>query len=98
MKKERGPLDCHQLRKIISAVFYGGIALLAVCWLLLSGNGSTVPVFLIVLCAIGAVGVFGGIMLAYACLRCPYCGASLMLGGRIPSRIPNFCPKCGKPL
>ena len=30
--------------------------------------------------------------------RCPYCGASLMAGGQMPSSLPHFCPDCGKTL
>ena len=40
----------------------------------------------------------GSLLTAFSKLRCPYCGASLMAGGRMPSSLPHFCPDCGKTL
>ncbi len=40
----------------------------------------------------------GSLLTAFSKLRCPYCGASLMIGGRMPSSLPHFCPDCGKTL
>ena len=37
-------------------------------------------------------------MYAAVQLRCPYCGKSLMAGGRLPGSVPHFCPGCGKSL
>lgn len=91
-------MDCRQMLKVVKQTFYGGLGLLLAAWIILQCSQDTAPVFAIFLCVLGVIGVFGGILLAYRRLRCPHCGASLMLGGRIPSQLPNFCPECGKPL
>ena len=31
-------------------------------------------------------------------VRCPACGETLCLNGRIPMRLPETCPHCGHPL
>jgi len=53
---------------------------------------------IVVLCILAIILVIAGLVLAYGYLRCPYCGASLCLNGRIPTRLPRYCPQCGKPL
>lgn len=98
MDNANEPMSCHQALKIVHGLFYGGLGLLLLAWAVLSLSEKTVPVPAVILCILGIVGVVSGIVLAYARLRCPHCGASLMLGGRIPSSLPNFCPDCGKPL
>ena len=99
MDNTNEPMSCHKALKIVNGLFYGGLGLLLLAWVASSlSRGNTVPVPAIVLCILGIVGLVSGIVLAYARLRCPYCGASLMLGGRIPSSLPNFCPACGKRL
>lgn len=98
MGNKNKPLSCHKALKIVHGLFYGGLGLLLVAWAVLSLSQETVPVPAGVLCVLGIVGIVSGIVLAYARLRCPYCGASLMLGGRIPSRLPNYCPDCGRTL
>lgn len=99
MDNANEPMNCHKALKIIHGLSYGGLGLLLLAWAASSlSRGNTVPVPAIVLCILGIVGLVSGIVLAYTRLRCPHCGASLMLGGRIPSSLPNFCPDCGKPL
>lgn len=98
MDNANGPMNCHKALRIVHGLFYGGLVLLLLAWAVLSLSQVVVSVPAIVLCILGIVGVVSGIVLAYARMRCPYCGASLMLGGRIPSSLPNFCPDCGKPL
>ena len=39
-----------------------------------------------------------GAVLAVWKVRCPHCGASLMLRGRLPLSLPPHCPGCGKKL
>ena len=46
----------------------------------------------------GAALTAVGLGLAFSRLRCPHCGESLMLGGRLPTRLPKHCPGCGKEL
>lgn len=89
-------MGCREILTAVNASFYGGFVLMLLCLLLASG-GET-PGWLIAMGLLGFLGCAFGILLACTRLRCPHCGASLMLGGRIPTRLPNFCPKCGKPL
>lgn len=95
MKQKKGKMN---LGKILGAAYglcFGGLLLLAVgCGIQYRWDVT----FGIVLAVLGVAAMVSGIVLAYARLRCPHCGASLMLGGRIPSSLPNFCPDCGKPL
>ena len=95
MKQKKGKMN---LGKILGAAYglcFGGLLSLALgCGIKYRWNATLG----FVLAVLGLVAVVSGIVLAYARLRCPHCGASLMLGGRIPSSLPNFCPDCGKPL
>ena len=89
-------MDCRQVLRLVNGGFYGGFGGMLLCLLLASGEEA--PGWLIALGVLGVLCSFFGILLAYTRLRCPHCGASLMLGGRIPTGLPNFCPACGKPL
>lgn len=90
-------MDCRETLEVVNWIFYGSLVLLAVSLIILYASGvfSTV---MIVVGFLSVAGMISGIILAYLHLRCPHCGASLMLGGRIPTHIPNFCPECGEPL
>ena len=60
---------------------------------------NTVPrVLAALLLAAGAALLITGLVLACRKVRCPHCGASLMPGGRLPLRLPPYCPGCGKKL
>ena len=61
-------------------------------------RGNDVPVFLWITAGVGILIMAGSLLTAFSKLRCPYCGASLMAGGRMPSSLPHFCPDCGKTL
>ncbi len=89
-------LTLHQVMRLSNVLLLAGVALL-----LLSGavaEGETAVALIIVLCILAIILVIAGLVLAYGYLRCPRCGASLCLGGRIPGRLPRYCPQCGKPL
>ena len=71
--------------------------------MLLSGLMARAEVDHIILCVLlllaGAVLMIWG--WTYGKLRCvcPRCGCSLYESGvRMPSRLPNFCPRCGQEL
>lgn len=95
MKGGNGSMDLQKTLKVVYILFFGGLGLLVLAWIILSLSKVTVSIPAIISCVLGIVATVAGIVLAHARLRCPYCGASLMLGGRIPSRLPNFCPECG---
>ena len=61
-------------------------------------RGNDVSVFLWIAAGVGILIMAGSLLTAFSKLRCPYCGASLMAGGRMPSSLPHFCPDCGKTL
>ena len=94
--KKLDSLTLHQVMRLSNVLLLAGVALL-----LLSGavaEGETALALIVVLCILAIILVIAGLVLAYGYLRCPYCGASLCLGGRIPTRLPRYCPQCGKPL
>ena len=94
MKKKQ--MDCHQVLKLVHILFYGGLVLLLAAWVAVSVGGEVAPA---VPCAsLGLLGILGGMIFAFARLRCPRCGKSLCLGGRIPMHLPGFCPNCGERL
>ena len=61
-------------------------------------RGNDVSVFLWIAAGVGILIMAGSLLTAFSKLRCPYCGASLMAGGRVPTDLPHFCPDCGKNL
>ena len=86
--------DCHRTLKKVNLLFYSGFGLLVLTWVVreITEELFTPPVIL------GVVFMIAGLILASRRLRCPYCGDSLCLGGRLPIRLPDYCPHCGKPL
>ena len=99
--KQKAPMGPHRLLKICNGFFFGGLGLMAVIYLIgesYQWRGNNVPAFLWFAAGAGLLCMFGSVLAAFLKVRCPYCGASLMLGGRIPSSLPHFCPDCGKDL
>lgn len=95
--KKLDSLTLHQVMKISNVLLIAAVALL-----LLGGAvaeaGMTSGVWIAALCILAIILVIAGLVLAYGYLRCPHCGASLCLNGRVPTRLPCYCPQCGKPL
>ena len=95
--KRKLPADLSTLLGVITVLFCGGLGLILLSCLLVSvfpipeavGGG---------LLFLGVCVLVSSLVLAYSRIRCPYCGGSLMLRGRLPSSLPRFCPHCGKPL
>ena len=75
--------------------FYGGLILLLLCWMMISGGGSEPWMGWMVLAVVGAIASFGALFYCWAAFRCPYCNASLMPGHRMPTRVPAYCSACG---
>ena len=90
--------DCGKVLRTGRRLFYGGLGVLLLEYLLL----QTLSLDKISLTAAIAVAVAGvvciaaGLLLVALRLVCPRCGASLMLGGRMPSHLPEYCPHCGE--
>ena len=99
--QKKAPMGPHKLLKLCIGFFFGGLGLTAVSYLIgesYQWRGNDVPVFLWIAAGVGILIMAGSLLTAYSKLRCPYCGASLMAGGRMPSSLPHFCPDCGKTL
>ena len=94
--KEKKPVGPHKLLKICRRLFFSGaLTMLAAAYLIgrfYTWRGNDVSVFLWI-----AAGVWNpdhGRKPSDRLfeLRCPYCGASLMAGGRMPSTPASFLP------
>lgn len=99
--RKRTPISLGKALRLTKLLFYGGLGLAVVIYFACQSTlwqEREFPPFLVALAVLGLLGVLAGLGLAFASLRCPHCGASLMAGGRIPSRLPRFCPDCGKPV
>ena len=96
----KGKKDKTVPRKVLETshgLCFGGLLLLALgCGIQYRWNAAPG----IALAVAGVAIILAGLVLAGARLRCPYCDASLLRGGRflLPADVPNFCPNCGKPL
>lgn len=87
-------MTCHQALRVTQLLLCGGLLLLAAAGLLL--NVHAVPRALTAfLMAVWFVLWAAGAVLAAWKVRCPHCGASLMLRGRLPLSLPPHCPGCG---
>ena len=110
MKKKR--MNCFRALRISNILFYTGFVLMAVSLLLYNtasksaidtlvhGGGSVVvnETLYYAGAGIGAVLCLAGLILAFARVRCPHCGMSLMPAFRLPLTLPACCPACGEKL
>ena len=99
--QKKVPMGPHKLLKVCNGCFFGGLGLTAVIYLIgesYQWRGNDVPVFLWIAAGAGLLCMFGSVLTAFLKVRCPYCDASLMAGGRVPTSLPHFCPDCGKDL
>ena len=99
--QKKGPMGPHKLLKVCNGFFFGGLGLTAVIYLIgesYQWRGNDVPAFLWLAAGAGLLCMFGSVLAAFLKVRCPYCDASLMAGGRMPTSLPHFCPDCGKTL
>lgn len=97
--KKLDSLTLHQVMWISNGLWLAAVVLL----LLLSGavakGGKEISVaWIVALCILAIILLIAGLALGHGYLRCPHCGASLCLNGRVPTRLPRYCPQCGKPL
>ena len=99
--QKKAPMGPHKLLKVCNGFFFAGLGLTAVIYLIgesYQWRGNEAPMFLWLIAGAGFLSLFRGLQIASLRLCCPYCGASLMAGGRMPSSLPHFCPDCGKSL
>mgnify|MGYP000484725815 CR=1 FL=1 len=99
--QKKAPMGPHKLLKVCNGFFFDGLGLTAVIYLIgesYQWRGNEAPMFLWLIAGAGFLSLFRGLQIASLRLCCPYCGASLMAGGRMPSSLPHFCPDCGKSL
>ena len=98
---KKAPMGPHKLLKICKGFFFGGLGLTAVIYLVgesYQWRGNDVPFLLWLAVGASILSMIGGLLAAFLNVRCPYCGKSLMAGGRMPDSLPHFCPDCGKDL
>lgn len=96
MKRKKTPIDCRKGLNMARVLFYGGIGLVILS--IAIGDMADSEAMMCVLGALGIIGMAAGVAVCYLYVRCPHCGVSLMLGGRIPSSLPHYCPDCGEKL
>ncbi len=99
MREKKGKTNLSKILGASYGLCFGGLVLLALgCGISYRWDTARTPG--IVVGVLGLLTIVAGLVLAGARLRCPYCDASLMSGGRfpLPTDVPNFCPHCGKPL
>lgn len=85
--------DPHAALKRTKILFYVGLAFLLL-GLAVSGMMDASHI-LGGFAVCGIVMVVAGLVVGFTYVKCPYCDGSLMLGGRIPGSLPNYCPHCG---
>lgn len=99
MKEKKDKANLRKILEVSYALCFGGLLLQALGFgIAYRWSAALTPG--IVVGVLGLLTIVAGLVLAGARLRCPYCDASLMSGGRfpLPTDVPNFCPHCGKPL
>lgn len=97
MNRKQEPVDFRRTLRRVHVLFYGGLAVLGLTCLAAS-TGTQATVFLLVCLFVGAGLSLAGGFLAWARLRCPYCGAPLLPGGKVPGKLPRYCANCGERL
>lgn len=85
-------MDCIRAMEIFKIMFFGGLACAVVALLV----GLVFEPIMYTLGWVGIIGVVGGLIFGYSKIRCPYCGAMLLIG-RLPG-VPRVCPECGEKL
>lgn len=87
-------LTPRQALKITHGLCYGGLAgtfLSVVIGACINRVGM-----IMILGVAGLSCMIAGIIFGNLRVRCPECFGSLTIGGRIPTRLFEYCPHCGK--
>lgn len=102
MKKAKKPADCRWTMTVSRALFISGLMLILIAWgvstNVTASNQAVLSGMMLTLMMIGVLVILAGVIYAWRKLRCPACGETLCLNGRIPMRLPETCPHCGHPL
>ena len=96
--KKLDSLTLHQVLRLSDVLCLAGVALLLLGGAVAKGGKELSMAWIIALCILAIILLIAGLVLGHGYLRCPHCGASLCLNGRVPTRLPRYCPQCGKPL
>jgi len=89
-----GELTPQQSLKITHGLCYGGLA--ATLLSVVIGACFDSVGMIMILGAAGLSCMIAGILFGNLRVRCPACLGSLAIGGRIPTRLFEYCPHCGK--
>lgn len=92
MKKNNKRMDCMKAMDIFKVLFLGGFCCAVVAMIL----SRIYEPAMYILGWIAIIVFVGGLIFGYSQIRCPYCGAMLLIG-RIPG-VPRVCPECGEKL
>ena len=95
--KKPDELACRQALRISLTLFFCGLAVLLAAGLLMCVR-TIPPALPAALAAGGVVLLAASLVLAAWKVRCPHCGVSLMLRGRLPLSLPPHCPGCEEKL
>ena len=96
--KKLDSLTLHQVMRLSNALWLASVVLLLLSGAVAKGGKEPSVVLIVALCILAIILLIAGLVLGYGYLRCPHCGACLCLNGRVPTRLPLYCPQCGKPL
>lgn len=93
-RKKPDELTPQQALKVTHILVYGGLAM---AFLSIPVGGALDHVAVMgILGAVGLSCAVVGIIFGNLYLRCPECFGSLTHGGRIPGKLFEYCPHCGK--
>ncbi len=83
-----------QALKITHGLCYGGLAVTFLSVVI--GACFDSVIMIMILGTAGLSCMVAGIVFGNLRVRCPECFGSLAIGGRIPTRLFEYCPHCGK--
>ena len=87
-------MNCHKGFQIYNRLTNGGIVVLIAAGAI-GGLGLSQPLAIALLVA-GVLAFAAGMAVGYRFVVCPHCEEPLYDCLRLPSRIPDSCPHCGK--
>lgn len=98
MDKQKKPMDYHWVFRFVYVLVFLGLGTMIVTWFSGDTASGELTAVQTVFMVVGFLVIFCGLLLGWTKLRCPYCGKSFCIGGRVPLWLPKVCPNCGKKL